>query len=77
MVCQCTTSIIVLSALLTLLLVAFTTVIIIAMIFVRSKKQAQTETDVYYDTINIGHRSSPPKVIETEVNVAYGHTKST
>ena len=77
---QCTTSIIlaiVLSVLLALLLVAFTAVIFIAMVFIRSKKQAQTEADVYYDTINIGHHSAPPQVIETEVNVAYDHVKST
>ena len=56
MSCQCTTSIIyaiVLSVLLALLLVAFTTVIFISMVFVRSKKQAQMETDNYYDTINV------------------------
>ena len=78
--CQCTTSVIfaiVLSVLLALLLVAFTIVIITGMVFVRNKKQAQTETDVYYDTINIGHHSEPPPVIETEVNVVYDHTKST
>ena len=80
MSCQCTTSIIfaiVLPVLLALLLIAFTTVIII--VFVRSKKQAhmQTETDVYYDTINIGHHSAPPPVIKTEVNIAYDHPKST
>ena len=60
-----------------LLLVAFTTVIIIAMVIVKNKKQAQTEIDVCYDTINIGHHSAPLQVIETEVNVAYDHIKST
>ena len=73
---QCTTSIAiagVLSILLSVCMVVFTTVII--RVCVRSKKQIQTE--VCYDTINIGHQSAPPPAIETDINVAYGHTKST
>ena len=67
--CTCTTSNViagVLSILLSVGIVVFTTVIVI--ICVRSKKEAQT--DVHYDTINVGHRSTP---IETDINVAYGH----
>ena len=66
----------VLSILLVLFLVAITTVITLT-VCIRRKMQAQTASDVYYDTINIGHHSNPPPIIETEVNVAYGHTKST
>ena len=69
---QCTTAIAfasVLSVVLAVCVVVFTTVIIV---LIRTKKPAQTEA--YYDTINIRHHS-PPAVINTEKNVAYGHTK--
>ena len=75
MPCQCTTTVAIASVLLiplALVVVIFTTVIIV--VCIRSKKQAPKESDVYYDTINIDHQ---PSVIETEVNVAYGHTRST
>ena len=78
MPCQCTTTVVIASVLLILLalvVVIFTTVIVV--VCIRSKKQVPKESDVYYDTINIGHHSEQPSVIETEVNVAYGHTKST
>lgn len=65
----------VLSIVLAMSLVIFTTVIIV--VCVRSKKQVSKDSDVYYETINIGHHSKQPSVIETETNVAYGHTKST
>ena len=70
--CQCTTVIAfasILSVVLAVCVVVFTTVIIV---FIRSKKPAQPEA--YYDTINIRHHSPPP-IIDTEMNVAYGHTK--
>ena len=69
---QCTTAIAfasVLSVVLAVCVVVFTTVIIV---IIRGKKPAQPEA--YYDTINIRHHSPPP-VIDTEKNVAYGHTK--
>ena len=70
---QCTTAIAfasVLSVVLAVCVVIFTTVIIV---LTRSKKPAQPEA--YYDTVNIHHNDSPPPVINTEKNVAYGHTK--
>ena len=68
--CTCTTSNViagVLSILLFVGIVVFTTVIIIC---VRSRSKKEAQTDVHYDTINVGHRSTP---IETDINVAYGH----
>ena len=44
-------------------------------IFIRRKKKPQTESDVYYDTINIGYHPTRPSVVETEINVAYHHPK--
>ena len=70
--CQCTTVIAfagVLSVVLAVCVVVFTTVIIV---LIRNKKPVQPEA--YYDTVNIRHHSPPP-VIDTEKNVAYGHTK--
>lgn len=61
-----------LSTLFVLLIVVFTTAIGIC---IRSKRKPQTESDVYYDTINIGHHSTPPPIVETEMNVAYRHPK--
>ena len=76
MPCQCTTTVAIASVLLILLalvVVIFTTVIIV--VCIRSKKQVLKESNVYYDTINIGHHSEQPSVIETEVNVAYDHVE--
>ena len=47
----------------------------IIVVCIRSNQHVQTESDVYYDTINIGHQSAAPPAIETEINVACGHTK--
>ena len=73
MSCQCTISIAfasILSVVLALCVVTFTTVIVAS---VRSKRKVQTEA--YYDTINVHHHSFP-QAIGTEMNVAYGHTMS-
>ena len=77
--CRCTTAVVfssVLSILLVLFLVVFT-IVIVNIVLIRRKKQAQTEIDVYYDTINVSYHSTPTSVIETEINAAYGHIKST
>ena len=74
--CTChyeTAIIIALGTGLLILFVLLIVVIIIAIfIFVGSKKKPQRESDVYYDTINTAH---PPPVIDTELNIAYGHPK--
>ena len=73
--CQSTTTIIstgVLAILLTVCVVVFTTFVIVVII----KQKRQTKADVYYDTVDIGHHSKPSTVIETELNVAYGHNRS-
>ena len=58
-----------LSSLSFLLIAVIATAIIC--ICIRSKKKPERETDVYYDTINIGQ----PPVFETKLNVAYHHPK--
>ena len=74
--CMCqyeTTIIIAFCSGLSILFIILIAVIITAIcVFVGSKKKPKRESDVYYDTINIGHQ---PPVIETELNVAYGHPK--
>ena len=74
--CTChyeTTIIIALGSGLSILFVLLIVVIMIAtFICVGSKKKPQREPDVYYDTINTAH---PPPVIDTELNIAYGHPK--
>ena len=74
--CTChyeTTIIIAFGSGLSILFIILIAVIITAIcIFVGSKKKPQQESDDYYETINIGHQ---PPVIETELNVAYRHSK--
>ena len=74
--CMChyeSTIIISLAGGLSILFIILIAVVITAIcISVRSKKKPQRESDVYYDTINVGHQ---PPVIETELNIAYGHPK--
>ena len=42
-------------------------------ISIRSKKKPQSEeSDVYYDTINVGHQ---PPILETKLNIAYCQPK--
>ena len=74
--CMChyeTTIIIAFGSGLSILFIILIAVVLTAIfIFVGSKKKPQRESDVYYDTVNIGHQ---PPVIETELNIAYGHPK--
>ena len=53
------------------LLIAIIATAIVCICVLRSKKKPERETDVYYDTINIGQ----PPVFETKLNVAYHHPK--
>ena len=74
---QYTTTIIIafasgLSSLFIVLTAIFTTAI---GIFIRRKKKPHSESDVYYDTIDIGHHPTPPPIVETKLNVAYRHPK--
>ena len=69
--CQCTATIIstgVLAILLAVCVVVFTTLVIVVII----REKRRSKSDVYYDTVNIGHHSKPSTAIETELNVAYG-----
>ena len=77
---QYTTTIIiaVASGLSTLFIVLIAVFITAIGIFIRRRKKkphVQTESDVYYDTINIGHHPTRLPVVETEINVAYHHPK--
>ena len=79
MLCTChyeTTIIIALGCGLSILFVLLIVVTMIAIkfyiLFIGSKKKPQRESDVYYDTINTAH---PPPIIDTELNIAYGHPK--
>ena len=70
--CQCTTTIIstgVLAILMAVCVVVFTVFVIIVII---KEKLRRTKSDVYCDTVDIGHHSQPSTVIETELNIAYG-----
>ena len=53
------------------LLIAITATAIGCICVLRSKKKPERETEVCYDTINIGQ----PPVFETKLNVAYHHPK--
>ena len=53
------------------LLIAITATAIVCICVLRSKKKPERETDVCYDTINIGQHP----VFETKLNVAYHHPK--
>ena len=55
-----------------ILLIAIVVTAICSFVGRKMKPQRESDHDVYYDTINIGHQ---PSVIETELNVAYDHPK--
>ena len=69
-----TTIIIALASGLSIIFVLLIAVVITAIcIFVRNKKKPQMEeSDVYYDTVNIGHQ---PPILETKLNIAYHQPK--
>ena len=62
----------VIAVILTICVVVFTTMTII---FVKSKTKAQAEQAAHYDHEVVEHYSSH-SVIDTEMNVAYGHVHS-
>ena len=73
---QFTTTIIIAIAggLSTISVLLITVVITAIYVCIRRKKKPQRgESDVYYESINIGHQ---PRILETKLNVAYRQPKS-